>query len=71
MTEYQKLESILCALQEVEDDCCDSGFRGDVAAISIGARVKENLDQAMTWVEEIREKYFDEDGNLIEGALDE
>jgi len=25
----------------------------------------------MTWVEEIREKYFDEDGNLIEGALDE
>ena len=59
MTEYQKLESILCALQEVEDDCCDSGY------------VKETLAQAMTWVEEIREKYFDKDGNLIEGALDE
>ena len=59
MTEYHKLESILCALQEVEDDCCNSGY------------VKDTLALAMTLVEEIREKYFDEDGNLIEGALDE
>ena len=35
MTEYHKLESILCALQEVEDDCCNSGY------------VKETLAQAM------------------------
>ena len=68
MTEYQKLETIHSALLEVELQIPFNLLRPLAGS---GAVIRENLDQAITLVEEIREKYFDEDGNLIEGALDE
>ena len=61
MTEYHKLEILHCILQEIEDD----------TAFLYSRLINDNLDKAITLVEEIREKYFDKDGNLIEGALDE
>ena len=60
MTEYQKLETLHCVLQDIEDDTSFLDSR----------IINDTLNHALTLVEEIREKYFDKDGKLIESRFE-
>lgn len=55
MNEYEKLEWIHCAIQET-------------ITASSGLIDTSDLFQALGFIEDIREKYFDEHGNLAKEA---
>jgi len=71
MTEHEKLEYIHSTLQDVQNCIEFAKLKGDFLSRSYGAtQLLSHLDEDMinkslTMVEDIREKHFDEDGELI------
>jgi len=65
MTEYDKLEYIHCTLQDVQSCIAHAKLIRVYDNHSISDLDEDMINDALTMVEDIREKHFNEDGELI------
>ena len=65
MTEYEKLEYIHCTLQDVQSCLKYAEIKKINNHIPFSWLDEDMINDSLTMVEDIREKHFDEDGELI------
>lgn len=65
MTEHEKLEYIHCTLQDVQNCVEYSKLKGVWSELQMAFLDDDMINQSLTMVEDIREKHFDKNGELI------
>jgi len=65
MTEHEKLEYIHSTLQDVQNCIEYSKLKGDWSKLQMAFLDEDMINESLTMVEDIREKHFDKNGDLI------